>query len=523
VYGKKIKFVAAAVLVLGALVSSGGFASTLRINVVDEAGHPIWARLEVRGKGGKMYHPAQSIRDPRPGVRPGVLPFYPGSFVIHGECRLRVPPGNYRIIGMHGAEYERVERSVAVSGGGSAAVTLPLWPWVRMRKLGWWSADFHVHRPPEDVRNLVLAEDLNFCPVITAWPTRRRPVFWQPDIWGPGPAPVIRVDSSHFVTLKNAEDERGGGAWIFQMLREPLAGFGSAERWYPSGLKFVEEAREQRGGDGLFPWFDCEKPFWWEVPVMMALATPDSLEIIPNHVTEYGVEAYEAWGRPRNTREFPGPEGWVDYVLGLYYHYLNLGFHLPATAGGASGVLPNPVGFNRVYAQISGPFTAAKWFSALRKGHSFVTNGPMLFFNVSPEGSLMKATVEARAARPLDRIEVVANGRIIQWFPVPPGRLEYKAEFTFDPAQYSWIAARCFLRPGVTIRMAHTSPVYLKGHYDCRPDAQFFIGWMNDLIRETQADPQRFSSPSQREEILKIYAKALAFYQSKLQQGCRAD
>jgi hypothetical protein len=144
----------------------------------------------------------------------------------------------------------------------------------------------------------------------------------------------------------------------------------------------------------------------------------------------------------------------------------------------------------------------------------------MLFFHVKPEGALMKATVEVHSHEPLDRVEIVANGEVIQWYPIPPGTDDSQAEFTIDPQKYSWIAARCFLRGGDTLRLAHTSPIYLPGHYDCRPDAKYYVDWMNNLIRQTQENPQRFPSATEQEQELDTYGQALAFYQQKLQQGC---
>ncbi len=58
---------------------------------------------------------------------------------------------------------------------------------------------------------------------------------------------------------------------------------------------------------------------------------------------------------------------------------MNLGFRLPPSAGSASGVLPNPVGYNRIYVQLDQPFSVDNWYAAYRDGDSFVTNGPMLF------------------------------------------------------------------------------------------------------------------------------------------------
>jgi len=423
------------------------------------------------------------------------------------------------VVGEHGLEYRRVEKSLSVADNGVTSVTLAFQPWIQMRKLGWWSGDLHVHRPPGDAERAVRAEDLNFCPVITDWPRREGSQFQTGDIWGDDAKAVMGIDDTHFLTLRNAEDERGGGAWLFLQLPSPLKDLGKSTDWWPPALSFIRQAREKTRPSSTFPWIDTEKPFWWEVPVVMALVPSDSMEILCNHVTEYGVEASEAWGRPREG-SFAGREGWLNYVLSLYYHYLNLGFHLSASAGGASGVLPNPIGYNRDYVNISGPFSVEKWFAGLRDGSSFVTNGPVLFFRVSSQGGAMKATIEARAAEPIDRVEVVADGEVIQWYPLEAGTVNFQAELSFDPQNYAWIAARCFLRGGDTLRFAHTSPIYLPGHYDCRPDAQYYVDWMHDLIAQAVENPKRFPSAAEQAQELDTYKQALAFYQQKLQQGC---
>jgi hypothetical protein len=168
----------------------------------------------------------------------------------------------------------------------------------------------------------------------------------------------------------------------------------------------------------------------------------------------------------------------------------------------------------------SGPFSVEKWFSALRAGPSFVTNGPMLFFQTKPKGSLMEGSVEANSAEPLDRIEIVANGDVIEWFPVAPGTNDFQTTFTFDPQKYSWVAARCFQQEGETIRFAHTSPIYLPGHYDCRSDAKYYVDWVNNLVHQTSDNPKRFPSSQEQDQALNTYRQALAFYQQKADQGC---
>src|SRR5438034_10556715 len=89
--------------------------------------------------------------------------------------------------------------------------------------------------------------------------------------------------------------------------------------------------------------------------------------------------------------------------MNLYYKFLNCGFKLPGSAGTASGVKPVPLGYDRVYVKLSGPFSYDGWFRALKAGRSFATNGPMLFLTVNgnePGNSVVfPATREKSAGR----------------------------------------------------------------------------------------------------------------------------
>jgi hypothetical protein len=497
--------------VVALLLSMAGIAAELEIRVTDEANRPIWTRLEVRGAEGKMYQPPSALRDTRGRNRRGGQPYYLGSFAVKGQCRIEVPPGRYTVIAEHGVEYQRVERTVDVTEQSPAKLALSLRPWIRMRERGWWSGDMHVHRPPEDAPSLSLAEDLNVSVVFTMWNKRN---LWAGKSWPDDP--VVQVSPNHLVTVLNAEDERGGGAWMLHGLKRPL-GLGVDGRWYPAGISFVKEAQAQKRPKAILPWFDSEKPVWWEVPVMMALATPDSFGVLHNHFNQYGIHDSEAWGRPRDRNEYPGREGFVGYSLSLYYRYLNLGFRLPPSAGSASGVLPNPVGYNRMYVKVPGSFSLDAWYAALRDGQVFVTNGPMLFFATKTDGAKLRASVEVLAREPIDRVEIVANGKVIHRFSVRAGAKQFHGDFSFDPGNYSWVAARCFLKPGATIRLAHSGPVYLEGEFDSRADAQYFIDWIDELIEKTREEAKRFASAAEREKILDLYRRARRFYQGKVQ------
>ena len=98
-----------------------------------------------------------------------------------------------------------------------------------MRDRSWFSGDMHVHRAPEDMPALTLAEDLNISVDFTIW---NKQDLWEEKALRADA--VVRVSPDRFVTLMNAEDERGHGAWMLHNLKRRLDGFATAQRWYPT-------------------------------------------------------------------------------------------------------------------------------------------------------------------------------------------------------------------------------------------------------------------------------------------------
>ena len=493
--------------VFGLLAVATLTAATIEISAVDDSGNPLWARYEVRGANGEMYQPDGALIDTTASVRDGNERWYHGSFVAKQPKPLEVPAGTYTIVVERGTEFSRYEEVIEIAEDEPKQLKLELKPWIRMNERGWWSADFHVHRDPADVPALVQAEDLNLAVVFTMWNQRD---MWKSQPW---PAADVReVTPGHIMTILNAEDERGGGAWMFHRLNKNL-GLAGHERWFPAGIEFIESAKKQRANDEGFPWFDCEKPFWWEVPVVMALSPPDSMGLIHNHFNQYGVLANEAWGRPRNSEIYPRRDGFVASSMDLYYRCLNLGFDVPASAGSASGVLPSPVGYNRVYVKLNGEFSVEGFYEGLRAGKSFVTNGPMLFVESerANEGR-REIAVTASSREPLDRIELVANGQVIETRRLKEGETEIETSFTVDEAKYSWVAVRCYAQSSSTVRMAHSQAIPLRGSWDSTEDAEFFVNWIDQLIGISRTEPNRFSADSKREEVIEIYKRARTFY-----------
>jgi hypothetical protein len=319
-------------------------------------------------------------------------------------------------------------------------------------------------------------------------------------------------------------------------LREPLD-FRNDTREYPSPVEHLRQALEQPGA-----WVDIEKPFWWDVPTWVAAGKIHSLGLANNHMCRSRMYESEAWGRPRDEERLPPPRGNGFYSQELYYRLLNCGFRIPPSAGSASGVLPNPLGYNRVYVYLDGGFSYEGWWQALAAGRSFVTNGPILLVEAngrlpgevfrSPDGGRIQLALDVRVDGndPLEALEVVRDGKVVESVaPVEgPGGEELRGWRRPRPLSFErsgWFLVRAIARVRETFRFASSAPFYVEcGKQRAtvhRADVEFFIEWiderMNALRRaEDLADPERL------EAVLAPHRQARRVFE-KLLEEARAD
>ncbi len=466
---------------------------------------PLPCRLHVKDAAGKP-------------VRSKNLPFWHDHFVCDGRVELDLLPGQYSYEIDRGPEYSLATGIIKVAGSNPQAVTNRLRRLVNLAREGWWSGDLHVHRPPEDMELLMSAEDLHVAPVITWWnarnPWRNRPL----------PAnPLVRFDGDRFCHLMGGEDERAGGALLYFNLSQPLDITG-AQREYPSPMKFLAEARQQKGG-----WVDVEKPFWYDTPVWLASGRVDSIGIAHNHMHRDGVYPGEAWGRPRDKQRLPDPHGNGLWTQEIYCHALNCGLRLPPSAGSASGVLPNPVGYDRVYVQLDGALSYESWWEGLRAGRVFVSNGPLLRCRANGHwpGHVFKAAAGATVSLQLEAaldsrdpiafIEVIQNGRVVRKVSFPEWKQTGSlGTLKFD--QSGWFLVRTIADVPRTFRFASTGPFYVEVGSPARriskASAQFFLDWVRERLGQI-----KLTDPHQQEEVLQPHRQAEQFWLEKVAQA----
>jgi len=484
----------------GAAADSQQNSAIVRFTVLDQvAAAPVHCRIHLTGPDSKP-------------VLPEHLPSFHDHFCFDGDEQISLTPGTYTYVIERGPEYTRDSGTFQAQEGTRIDVNSTIRRIADLAADGWWSGDLHIHRPPKDIELLVKAEDLHVAPIITWWNASNA---WKD---AQLPAPTVRkFDDSCFCDLIAGEDERQGGAFMYFNVDSPLD-ITSAQPEYPCPLQFIEEALKQPSA-----WIDIEKPFWWDVPVALAHGYGNSIGLANNHCNHAGMLDSEAWGKPRDRQEFPSPHGNGLWTQQIYYHILNTGIRIPPSAGSASGVLPNPVGYNRVYV-----YTGEKrlnyenWWQNLRAGRCFVTNGPLIRTQANgqipghifkqPGGQDLNLTInlQIQTNDPIDRIEIIKNGIVEK---TVANVQDPVATLTFNKS--GWFLIRAIADVPNTFRFASTAPYYVEigdnKQLISRNSAQFFLDWTKERIARIKIEDKE-----KYRQVIKYHNRAQEFWQTKL-------
>lgn len=466
------------------------------VTTARESGDVMPARLHVTG------------RDGRPVRSQGGLPFWRDHVASPGQATFPAEPGRYSVTAERGPEWSSESAIVELSAGQAGTnLTIALHRLANLPAEGWWPGELHIHRPLDEVELTMRAEDLYFGQAISWW-NAANPWTNQPP---PSPS-TVRFDGQRFVQRLGGEDERDGGALLFGRLDRPID-ITAGQRHFPSSLVYAREAAAAGA------WIDIEKPFWWDVPMWIGNRIGDSIGIANNHMQRSGVYPGEAWGRPRDPVQYSGTHGNGLWSQDIYYHLLNAGVRLPPSAGAASGVLPNPVGYNRVYVQIEGEPTPDKWWSGLKAGRVFVSNGPLLRVtaNHQPPGHVftsasasLELTIDGRldSRDSIARVELVRNGTV--------ETIRLPARVTFEAS--GWFLVRAIASLTNTFRFASTGPFYveLQGARQSpgqRASAEFFVRWCDERLAFLATQPSL--DDARRARVTQPWREARAFWETK--------
>jgi TolB protein len=502
----------------------------LVITVIDSVSRrPVPARVSVRAATGRFFAPDGAWRHSDEAIMreaPERQRFEYGYWHSTGVDTLAVPAGRVTVDVWRGPEFRPLTRTLDIRAGARPSLQVVPSPVASPRLAGWWAGDVHVHmnyggtyrNTPEHLALQARAEGLNVVENLIVNKEQR-----IPDIayWRPGGA---LLHSSSDLQIANGQEFHTGlwghssqlGIRDHYLLPDyaGYAGTALASLW-PMNAPMFDDARTQGGITGYVHPFDFRPDLSqfqggipYELPVDVALGKLDFLEVM----------------------------GYSDHLITseVWYRLLNCGFRVPAGAG--TDAFPNfanlrgPPGLVRVYARSGANLDHRRWLDALKAGRTFVTNAPLLTFTLNgrePGDEIrmpatgtqsVRARVRLQSGIPVDKLEVVRNGRIIASL-ISQARPATALDTTFAiPVDAGgWYVARAYAdRPRLPVLdlypFASTSPIYVRAGESastCGQDADYFVRWIDVLDQRVKADTS-WNTSAEREQTLRLIAQARA-------------
>jgi predicted amidohydrolase YtcJ/Tol biopolymer transport system component len=500
----------------------------LALEVVDASGRAVPARVSVTGPDGRSYVPDDAWRHADDAFDRAERRFEYAYFHASGRAELTVPAGRVAVEVLRGLEHRPVRQEVSVSAGETARLRVVLERIADLPADGWWSGDLHVHmnygghyrNTPERLAFQAAAEDLHVVENLIVNKEQRIPDVAYFDGGRPDPASGERVLIAHGQEFHTSLWGHTGLLGLTSHLLIPdYAAYvnTAAASLHPMNATVADLARAQGALLGYVHPFDAEpdpadreRPLTNELPVDVALGK---------------VDYYEALG-------------FEDDHLAtarVWYRLLNCGFRVPAGAGTDAmanyASLRGPVGMNRVYAKTGAFPDRERWLAAIKAGRSFATNGPLLRFSLDgreagdelalpARGGALEAHASLASIVPVDRLEIVGNGRVAATVPVTGDRTAADARLRLRVRESGWYLLRAYAlrsrHPVLDIYpYATTSPIYVTvggGPARSRPDAEYFVAWIR-RVEEAAAAHDGYNAPAERERVLATLAAGRAVFE----------
>jgi hypothetical protein len=475
--------------------------ATVLIRPQDAAGQPVAARVSVLGSDGRWHAPAGTWMHGDELYDRGRFPSEVHYFhcpAAAEACAVEVPPGRTTIQVQAGFRRRHVTIERAVPAGEATQFPVRLEDNDLPPEFGRFvSADLHVHmnygghyrNTPENLLRQQDAEDLDVVYNLLVNKEERIPdiAYFRPG-GGADPASgrrtLFHAQEYHtsfwgHLGLLNLEDH--------YLLPDYTAYRHTAyESPWPHNAAIADLAHAQGALVGYVHIADFpidppqEKKLSYELPATVAHGKVDYLEVM----------------------------GFSDHHItaGIWHRLLNLGFRLPAGAGTDAmanyASLRGPIGLVRVFLETGGERTPAALGEALKSGRTFVSNGPLLGLKIDgagPGGAVPRAgrlpvRVALRSPFPVDRLELVQNGRAILSFALDGDRTRFDWAGDVDFETGGWVVLRAWNeRPDPWVLdlypYATTSPVWFDSPAPppAPEDAAYFVAWMDRVIEAARA------------------------------------
>jgi TolB protein len=224
----------------------------------------------------------------------------------------------------------------------------------------------------------------------------------------------------------------------------------------------------------------------------------------------------------------------------VWHRALNCGFKITASAGEDSilSLHGTPImGASRVYAYLGSKLTWDGWMDAIRHGRTFVTNGPLIRFEVEGQGpgaevhlqhngGSVEISGQLNSIVPVDRLEVYFNGAIIDTIAPTGGGMEGIFRKRVPVTSSGWFTFRAISNESRhpiddVYVVAETSPIYVycgDQLIRSREDAEYFVRWIDDVARQASASPG-WRSERERKHVLDQFAEARRILEQRAREA----
>jgi TolB protein len=502
----------------------------ISLRVVDALGTPVAARVFVTEANGLAYAPDNAWIHADDSFDRSERQFEAHYFDTAGASEITVPAGTVELDVMHGFENHFEQRKVEVKADSNTQITVRITPLLPAQESTshWVSGDVHVHmnyagtyrNTPVHLIDQAKSENLAIVEDLVVNKEQRIPdmPYFSPQLDPASTPDHLLLHGQEFHT------SYWGHLGLLNLTHNfILPGYAAypntaAASLYPANANVADMAHEQGAVVGYVHPFDSfpdpskDASLTAELPADVALGKVDYIEVL-------------GFSDHKSTAE-------------VWYKLLNCGFRLPTAAGtdfmGNYASLRGPVGLNRVYAEVpAGPLKIEPWLAAIKAGHTFATNGPLLRFSLGGQkigGEVrlenkqeVRFTAELASIVPVDHLQIVCNGKVASELTINREHNQAHIEGTIPLDASGW----CILRahsdraeyPILDLYpYATTSPVYVSvagAPVRNTADATYFVAWIDRLTSAARSNTS-WNTEAEKQSVLSMLQAARDKYAGML-------
>lgn len=526
------------------------------------------AQREYQYKGNDKIPPSLRGIYPLPSRRVAAVDEYP-DFFFHPQVyrsdgeHVLLAPGKYHVTYTRGPEYTVQSTELTIPKGISTLeASFQLKRWIDLSKLGYYSADHHVHgggcshydSPEEGVEpahmwRQITGEDLNVAANLAWGPSwyHQKTFFTGKDFPGSTSENILRND----VEVSGFPSSHAGHVVLLRIREDDYPNTTQIEDWPSWTLPVLTWARSQGGavgyahsGWGLEPMDKTRYGLPNDIiPKMDGIGANEYIVTI----TQQAVDFYSAGDTP------------PLWELNMWYHTLNAGFRVPLSGEtDFPCIFDERVGLARSYFKCDGAMTYDKYVDAIKKGRSYVSEGGshILDFAVNKQeagvnnselnvkaGQRMKISARVAAILPATQseagaaiarrpqaeqpywhierarigktrtvaVELLANGVPVDTVIVTADGKINDVTFSYTPQKSAWLAMRVY-------PSSHTNPVFVI--VDNKPIRDLkSASWCRRAVDQCWKMKEPNIRSSEQADAKQAYEEARKVYDKIIQEG----